>query len=406
MSLRPTANGREFGGEGQSAEKSGRHFQNPMERDALSSESMKILYGIPSEGMGHATRSKVIVEHLLAAGHDVRIATSDRAFTLLDGIFPGRCFRIEGLHLKYDRGSVDKSATFAHLMTNAPEALTFNVQQYFRLWREELPDVVISDFESFTYYFARLRRVPLLSIDNMQVINRCELGFEIPDEEQESYQLSRAIIKAKVPFCQRYLVTSFFDASVRKPNTVVVPPILRDVVLAAKAARYPTGDHILVYQTASAQGDLISGLQQVERQRFRVYGLNREETLGNVELRKFSEEGFIRDLATCKAVVTNGGFSLISEAVYLQRPVCSFPLGNQFEQFVNGAQIERLGYGRRFTTFSPDAIKAFLYDLDRYATNLSTYQQNGNRLTLSIVDEFLIDVTRGNLPEGEDLDAS
>jgi uncharacterized protein (TIGR00661 family) len=367
---------------------------------------MKILYGIPSEGMGHATRSKVIIEHLLGAGHDVRIATSDRAFALLDAAFPGRCFRIEGLHLKYEGGSVDKSATFAHLMANAPEAFSFNVQQYFRLWREELPDVVISDFESFTYYFARLRRIPLLSIDNMQVINRCELEFDIPDEEQESYQLAKAIIKAKVPFCQRYLITSFFDAPTRKPNTVVVPPILRDVVLQAKAAAHPTSDHILVYQTASAQDDLISGLQGVERQKFLVYGLNRDEVLGNVSLKKFSEEGFIRDLATCKAVVTNGGFSLISEAVYLQRPICSFPLGNQFEQFVNGAQIERLGYGRRFTRFSPDAIKAFLYDLDRFTANLASYQQNGNRLTLSIVDEFLIDVTRGALPEGDDADAA
>ena len=57
---------------------------------------MKILYGIPSEGMGHATRSQVIIEHLLESGHDVRLATSERALPLLDQAFPGRCFRIEG----------------------------------------------------------------------------------------------------------------------------------------------------------------------------------------------------------------------------------------------------------------------------------------------------------------------
>ncbi len=363
---------------------------------------MKILYGVPSEGMGHATRSKVIIEHLLSSGHDVRIATSDRAFELLERAFPGRCFRIEGLHLKYDQGTVDKSASFTHLMGNAPEALVGNVQQYLRLWKEELPDVVISDFESFTYYFARLRRIPLLSIDNMQVINRCELGFDVPDTERDSYQLAKAIVKAKVPFCQRYLITSFFDAPIRKPHTVVVPPILRDLVLRTKASRPPVAEHILVYQTASAQDDLISGLQQVARQHFIVYGLNRDQELGNVTLRNFSEEGFVRELATSRAVITNGGFSLISEAVFLQRPVCSFPLGGQFEQFVNGAQVEKLGYGRRFDRFSPDAVKAFLYDLDHFTENVSRYQQHGNRLTLGIVDEFLIDVTRGSLPEGED----
>jgi uncharacterized protein (TIGR00661 family) len=320
----------------------------------------------------------------------------------LNAAFPDRCFRIEGLHIKYDRGSVDKLATFAHLMANAPEGLVANVQQYLRMWKEEVPDVVISDFESFTYYFAKLRRIPLLSIDNMQVINRCTLEFDIPEEEQDSYQLAKTIIKAKVPFCQRYLVTSFFDAPTRKPSTVVVPPILRDLVLRTKSAGLAPSDHILVYQTASAQDDLVSGLQQVERQRFVVYGLNRDEVVGNVTLRKFSEEGFIRELATCKAVITNGGFSLISEAVFLQRPVCSFPLGGQFEQFVNGAQIDRLGYGRRFSQFSPDAVKAFLYDVDRFAGNLSRYEQDGNRVTLGAVEEFLSDVIRGNLPSDED----
>lgn len=363
---------------------------------------MRILYGVPSEGMGHATRSQVIIEHLLGAGHEVRVATSGRAYELMSRAFPGRCFRIEGLHLKYDRGTVDRAATFAHLMANAPEGLVTNVQQYFRLWQEELPDVVISDFESFSYYFAKLRGLPLLSIDNMQVINRCTLGLEIPEEERESEQLARAIIKAKVPFCQRYLVTSFFDAPPRKPNTEVVPPILRGVVLETQAAGLPPGDHVLVYQTASTQDDLVAGLQQVSRERFVVYGLNRDEVAGNVVLRRFSEEGFVRELATCRGVVTNGGFSLISEAVFLRRPICSFPIGGQFEQFVNGAAVERLGYGRRFTRFSADAVKAFLYDLDRFSAALAGYEQDGNRVTLAAVDRFLRDVTRGALPADEE----
>jgi len=361
--------------------------------------TMRILYGVPSEGMGHATRSKVVIQHLISEGHNVRIATSDRAFDLLEKAFPGCCFRIEGLHLMYDHGSVDKSASFAHLMANAPESLVTNVQQYIRLWKEELPDVVISDFESFTYYFAKLRKIPLLSIDNMQVINRCHLGFDVPEEEQDSYQLAKTLIKAKVPFCQRYLIASFFDVVTRKPNSSLVPPILRDIVIRTNALNLPSEDHLLVYQTASSQDDLVDGLRSVQDHRFIVYGLNREETLSNVTLRKFSEEGFIRELATSCGVVTNGGFSLISEAVFLHRPVCSFPLAGQFEQFVNGAQIERLGYGRRFSQFSADAVKAFLYDLPRFSSNLSGYSQAGNSETFAAVDQFLSDAQNGTLTD-------
>ncbi len=349
--------------------------------------------------MGHATRSQVVIQHLIERGHDVSIATSDRAFDLLEKSFPGHCYRIEGLHLKYEGGSVDKSASFAHLMANAPEGLVKNVQQYIRLLKTDVPDVVISDFESFTFYFAKLRRLPLLSVDNMQVINRCYLGFKVPKREKESYQLAKTIIKAKVPFCQRYLITSFFDALPRLPKTELVPPILRQKVLAAGDMRLPLGDHILVYQTASSQADLIGVLQSIRNQRFLVYGLGRDEELGNVTLRSFSEDGFIRELATARAVVTNGGFSLISEAVFLHRPVCSFPLSGQFEQFVNGAQIERMGYGRRFTRFTGDAIKAFIYDIPEFQLNLNGYRQDGNREVFEAVDRFLEDVSTGALEE-------
>ena len=35
------------------------------------------------------------------------------------------------------------------------------------------PEVVISDFESWAYLYGLNHRIPVISIDNMQVINRC-----------------------------------------------------------------------------------------------------------------------------------------------------------------------------------------------------------------------------------------
>nr|WP_320132070.1 MJ1255/VC2487 family glycosyltransferase [uncultured Holophaga sp.] len=347
---------------------------------------MKILYGVPSEGMGHATRSKVVIAHLLASGHEVRVATSDRAADFLEMAFPGRIHRIEGLHLQYDKGTVDRWKSFTHLVASAPESLVTNVRRFVDMHRDFEPEVVISDFESFTYYYAKTHRLPVLSIDNMQAINRCDLDLNIPEEERENQLLARAIIKAKVPFCSRYLVSAFFEAPPRKARTEVVPPILRDAILQATPSQ---GDHILVYQTATSQTDLVQGLRQVKGQSFRVYGFNREESHGPVQLKAFSEAGFIEDLASCRAVLTNGGFSLISEAVYLHKPVLSFPLAGQFEQYLNGAQVERMGYGRCFRAFSQDAVKAFLYDLPDFAAAVATHHQEGNRLTLEAVDRFL-----------------
>ena len=66
---------------------------------------MKILYGVPGEGMGHATRSKVILTHLLKK-HDVRIVSSRRAYEFLNKIFPGKAYKIEGFQIAYENGGV------------------------------------------------------------------------------------------------------------------------------------------------------------------------------------------------------------------------------------------------------------------------------------------------------------
>lgn len=339
---------------------------------------MKILYGIPSEGMGHATRSKVVIEWLIAQGHDLRIATSDRALALMNRHFPEQTLEIKGLHLAYDNGTVDKSASALAMLRALPEQISTNSEQFLRLHQEFQPDLVISDFESFSYYFAKSHNIPLLSIDNMQVINRCQLDLELPAERQSEFLMAKTIVKAKVPFCNHYLIASFFGAPPRKDNTTLVPPILRQEILNARA-QATMGDHILVYQTATSQNDLIQGLQSLSQDQFLVYGFNRDENHGNVTLKSFSEAGFIHDLSHCKAVITNGGFSLISEAVYLHKPICSFPLAGQFEQWLNGFKVQECGYGRFFDSFGADAVKAFLYDLDFYQNRLSNYSQDGNQ---------------------------
>ena len=348
---------------------------------------MKILYGVPSEGMGHATRSKVIITHLLKR-HEVRIVTSDRAFAFMETNFPGLAHRIRGFHLGYRKGEISKRKTVAALLKKGPADLIANVQQYRAIYAQFKPDLVISDFESFSYLFAKHHRLPIISIDNMQVLARCTLEIPIPPQEKENHLIARNIVKAKLPRCEAYLVTAFFDAPVEKPKTFIVPPILREPILAAKAG-VRQGEHIVVYQTSASQQNLAEVLQAIPDRTFFVYGFNKDEAAGNIVFKRFSEEGFIADLASADAVVTNGGFSLISEAVYLHKPLCSVPIHGQFEQYVNGAYIEKLGFGRCFPAFEPDLIKAFLYDVPRFRSKIEGYQQEGNKTTFAVLDKVM-----------------
>ncbi len=55
------------------------------------------------------------------------------------------------------------------------------------------------------------------------------------------------------------------------------------------------------------------------------------------------QDGFIEDLASCCAVLTAGGHTIIAEALALHKPLCCFPTSSNFAEVVNARYVERMG---------------------------------------------------------------
>jgi len=346
---------------------------------------LKILYGVPGEGMGHATRAKVILTHL-AKSHEIRIVSSDKAYVFLNKIFPKKVYQINGFHFSYKEGIVSKSRTSADILKNAPKNICVNFKKYKDLQDDFIPDIVISDFESFTYIYALYHKLPIISIDNMQIIDRGKIDIKIPESEKINYKIAKAIIKAKLPNCDQYLISSFFDVEIKKKNTVLIPPVIRKEIIEAITE---IKDHILIYQSSCDETTMIDLLHTISDQNFVVYGFNKEEDHGNVKLKAFSESEFINNFRTAKAVFSNGGYSFISEAVCLQKPMCIVPIKNQFEQYVNGAYIQKLGYGKMLTTFEIDGITSFLSEIPQFQNKIKQYQFKNNEALFNLLDKKL-----------------
>lgn len=351
---------------------------------------MRVLYGVVGEGMGHATRSAVILEALLARGHDVRIVVSGRAADFLAARYPDRVTRITGLTMVYEDNVVKKlKSAFQNL--KAARGLPDNMEKFLEMARDFVPDVVISDFESWTYLFAKSRSIPIISVDNMQIISRCEHDDAVIGDERKDFRLARNLVRAKLPRCNAYLVTTFFYPAIDRERTTLHPPILRDVVLDARAQRRED-EHVLVYQTGPNHGALVDELKQVQAE-FRVYGMRRDikeaVTEGNVTFCPFSEAGFIRDLATARAVVAGGGFTLMGEAVYLGKPMLVVPLVGQFEQALNANYLRELGYGERVKVVTAEAVGTFLARAPRYRDNLAEFEHDRNQGLLDTLESTM-----------------
>ena len=205
-----------------------------------------------------------------------------------------------------------------------------------------------------------------------------------------TFLVTKAFVKGKLPFCEHYLITTFFHPEVAKPNTKLLPPILRPEILAAPRSR---GEHLLVYQTGEGYEALSETLAKTQME-CRIYGMRRhiktEEVEGTLRYRPFSEERFVEDLATARGVLAGGGFTLMGEAVALHKPMLSVPVGHQFEQLMNARYLQYEGFGMYAKRADDGAtIGRFLEKLPEYEAKLSGYEHDGNRALFASIDELL-----------------
>lgn len=350
---------------------------------------VRILYGVVGEGMGHAIRSKVVLDHLVSE-HEIHIVASQRAVDFLGKHFgEGSVQRVHGLHIVTEANRVRRGKTLWQNVRDGTEALPGQIKAYFDLLERFEPQAVISDFESWSYLFARAHRLPVFSIDNMQIIHRCELPEEVIGEYRSEFEVAKAFIRGKLPRADHYFIATFFRPPIRKDHTTLVPPILRPEIFAARAS---AGEHLLVYQTAEGNEPLVEALRQTGLE-CRIYGMRRsiseEQREGQLRYMPFSEAGFIDDLASARAVITGGGFTLMSECVYLHKPTLSVPIGGHFEQILNSRYLEHEGYGRFATSLDASTVHAFLEVVPQCEQALAAVTQDGNRELFGVLDEHL-----------------
>ncbi len=344
---------------------------------------MRVLYGVNGEGMGHATRSLVVIERLLERGDDVRVLASAAAYRFLSERLP-RVGEIFGPSFAMREGEIRRWATLGHSAMGVPRELPDTVRHWLEVVHEWQPDVAVTDFEPLVGVYARSHHVPLVSVDNIHMIDRCVHDGEIVGMNRVDYAIARAVTRAMIPPAGDYVITTFFRPPLLHARTTLVPPLLRPEVIAAEPEE---GEHLVVYSSGSHA--LLDALRDTGLP-CRVYGMRDGDEAGTrdgaIEFRPRSADGFLEDLRTARGVVTGGGFSLLGEAIYLGKPVLSVPLAGQFEQVMNARYLEREGYGLCATAPGRRELSAFLRGLPRFADRLAGYAQAGNDVALATIE--------------------
>src|ERR1700757_4850211 len=184
-----------------------------------------ILYGVNGEGAGHSTRAKEVLTHLVSRGHRVHVASFDRGLQNLKSDFEAT--EIYGFRFAYVNNRVRYKRTIAKNLITVPQA-AHSLHRLTALVDEAQIELVITDFDPLPCHIGHKRRLPVISIDNQHCLTNTVVSY--PRKYRADATAAKLVTRLMTPHADAYLVISFFTAPIRKRNTFLFPPLLRQEI--------------------------------------------------------------------------------------------------------------------------------------------------------------------------------
>jgi uncharacterized protein (TIGR00661 family) len=359
---------------------------------------VKILYGVCGEGRGHISRAQVVLDHLVARGHKAKVVCSANSY--LDQLFD--TVNVSGRKMVYSGNRVNKLAT---LLKDASKTILTGfatTRRVLNLTRDYAPDIIITDFDPFVSVASLRYKIPLISVDHQHVISNCALDFP---RLAWSCDPLKGFVMTELParfvtnnnLAEHYFITSFFFPDIlskHAKNTTLVGPVLRNDVAEL---RPDDKGYVLLYVTSPKLGKRTIDVALMLPYPCKAYGFGfGSYQEGNVTFAESDNGAFLQDLSDCTAVITNGGYTLMSEALFLGKPVFSIPPGGHFEQMLNAYSLRNLGYGLFSPTPTRNDMVEFFERLPSFRQNIARDSKNfnGNQQLFDCLDAKIEELTR------------
>lgn len=354
-------------------------------------QKAKILYGVCGIGMGHTYRQLPLLDNLAAEAQIVMFVYGESLefygkhfagnpnVTVVQVSVPFYVGDKKGLDFAETarRIAADKARGVDHDAINL--AAMASAQRLFG--GDGKPDFVVSDYCPVSAQYAYSHGAPLVTIDQQSKY----LAGDYTEELGGTTCLDEvARLRLFFPKADRRIACSFFDVEQNpyaREHVLIVPPCIKPAIVDLKKRRRKNAltNSVLVY--ISSQRDFVQPLDEVLQVlskapefKFTVFVKELPEALAasapaNVKLRRHGDPRFLDHLAECKAVISTGGHSLVSEVMYLGIPAYLIPLA-VYEQQVNSHVVGRNGFGVCAETLNVAELRCFLANLDGYAENI------------------------------------
>ena len=302
---------------------------------------MNILYGVNATGNGHISRSRITISELKKRGHNVTVLFSGRKVKDFFDLEEFRPYIIKkGFTFVFKKGKLNVFKTLLNI-----DLIQF-VRDVFKIKKGY--DVVVTDFEPISAYAARKLGIHCIGIGHQYSFLK-----KIP----KSFKMKLASL-----FFLRFYtpINSTISSHFYHFNQSILPPFIEKGLKNQDAVPVKKNT-FLVYLAWEEQDQMISILNTIKGNEFIYYSsVDKVVQIGNVTLKPFSNKYFKQDLISCNGLLTNAGFQLPAEAIYLGKKILCKPLVGQPEQEHNAKTLKRLEHATVCEEFTKDEIEMWI----------------------------------------------
>jgi len=302
---------------------------------------MNILYGVNATGNGHISRSRITISELKRRGHNVTVLFSGRKTEDFFDIDEFKPYIIKkGFTFIFKKGKLNILRTLINV-----NLIQF-VRDIFDIKKEY--DIVLTDFEPISAYAARRLGIHCIGIGHQYSFLK-----KIP----KSFKMKIAGL-----FFLRFYtpINSTISSHFYHFNQEILPPFIENRLRIRNNVQ-TAENSILVYLPWEQKNVIISILNDLKENQFIYYcSINEETQIKNVTLKPFSNKNFKEDLIQCNGLISNAGFQLPAEAIFLGKKMLCKPLVGQPEQENNADALKKLKHATICTEFTKSDIEYWI----------------------------------------------
>lgn len=362
---------------------------------------MRALFLVNGLGLGNSTRCHAIIQRMIEHGANVEVITSGNGKWYFDGHRDtGRVHGIEAFYYASHKGRISIPRTLMAVgeFRRIAKRNARVVEQVLDTFR---PDVTLTD-SVYTTRPMKQRGIPIVALNNADVVHK---SYRMFDAKPRSIAMQFYAIEEMDYLFHRARVDMVLSPTLDPDLPEVGGNVRRigPIVRRGYDSQPGTGPvrRVLVMLSGSRFGSAVA-LKETNYP-FHIDVVGREAPKDMQLPPNVVFHGRLKDNAAivrnADLVMVNGGFSAVSEAFALRKPMVVLPIPNHAEQWVNGRTIEKLGVG--FMAHEDSIETAMLNAITRIDTLRGAYDRlpamrDGAREAVSHI-EMLVNSKKGSV---------